>query len=352
MVTINDVARKSGLSKTAVSFVLNNSSLAKGIPDETKERIRRVARELGYQPNQLARYLRQKRSNTVGVVVYDISDPYCAQILRGVEEALFRHERYLPIVTDVQNDRVRFQRYVRKLLERQVEGLIVLGNSVHPEQELLGTLRDCRIPTVIMGRQMQSDVVSSITVDNESGARIALEYLHGLGHRRIAFIRGPKAMIDSGQRWTGVETFARKVGMAIDRNLVLDSHLPETGQEVGHELTLRLIRNGNAFTAMHAYDDVTAFGAIRALSENGIDVPGKCSVIGFDDIAMSAYFNPPLTTIQQDLELQGSTGAKVLLAALSDPDGTRPLATKCLRLKPRLVIRASTAPPPDSGKHG
>jgi LacI family transcriptional regulator len=320
--------------------------LSKGIPEETKERIRRAARELGYEPNDFARYLRSKRSGTVGIVVYDISDPYCAQILRGAQAALYRHERYLPIVADAQNDKARFQRHVRKLIERQVEGLIVLGNSMYPERDLLRTLQDFHIPTVIIGRQLQSDSVASVTVDNEAGARLALEHLHELGHRRIAFIRGPRAMIDSSQRWHGVRSFARKAKLAIDPRLVLTSRLPETGQEVGYELTTKLVRAGKPFTAVHAYDDVTAYGVIRALAEHGIDVPGKCSVTGFDDIPISAYFNPPLTTIRQDLELQGCLGAEVLLDALPAKEGGRERAPKSTRLAPRLVVRATTAPPP------
>lgn len=342
MVTINDVARRSGTSKTTVSFVLNDAPLAKAIPEDTKERIRRAARDLGYEPNNFARYLRWKRSNTIGIIVYDISDPYCSQILRGAHDALARHGRYLPILTDVQNDNARFQRYARKLLERQVEGLIILGNSVHPEAELLATLKDCRIPIVIIGRQVQSEAITSITVDNETGARMALDHLFDLGHRRIAFIRGPKEMVDSSQRWAGVTKFAREKRLQIDRRLIVDSRLPETGQEIGYQLTRDLIISGTPFTAVHAYDDVTAFGAIRALSEHGINVPSQCSVIGFDDIAVSAYFNPPLTTIQQDLETQGTIGAEVLLKGLLEPGAPVPGS----RLIPRLVVRSSTAPPP------
>lgn len=145
MTTISDVAQRCGLSKTTVSFVLNNAPMARQIPEDTKVHIRRVATELGYHPNQFARFLRNKRSNTIGVVVFDIADPYCTQILRGVEDALYKSGAYLMLLSDAQNNRVRFERYVKMLLERQVEGLIALGNSVYPEDTLLAVLRECRL---------------------------------------------------------------------------------------------------------------------------------------------------------------------------------------------------------------
>ena len=247
MVTINDVARRSGFSKTTVSFVLNDAPLAKNIAAVTKAKIKRVAKDLGYRPNQFARYLRSKRSNMIGVVLFDISDPYCVQILRGVEQALYKSDSHLLILADVQNNPSRFKNYVRMLLERQVEGLIALGNSVYPEDELLDSLRECRTPAVIIGRELENGLLSSVTVDNEYGARVALEHLYDLGHRKIAFLRGPKVMIDSGQRWKGIEAFARSVRLPLDSSLVLDSPLRNAGQEAGYELTRRLLPSKEGF---------------------------------------------------------------------------------------------------------
>ncbi|MGH9675274.1 MAG: LacI family DNA-binding transcriptional regulator [Bryobacteraceae bacterium] len=350
MVTINDVARKSGYSKTTVSFVLNDAPLAKHIPEDTKARVRRAADNLGYHPNQFARYLRSKRSNMIGVVVFDISDPYCAQILRGVEGALYRSQSYLPTLTDVQNDPARFERFVRLLLERQVEGLIVLGNSVHPEDELLKVLRECRIPVVIIGRELEEGILSSVTGDNSRGAREVLEHLYSLGHRKIAYIRGPSVMIDSSQRWKGIQEYAKEVRLQLDESLIVDSPLKNAGQQAGYEMTKRLLRRRKEFTALLAYDDVTAFGAIRALNEAGIDVPRSCSVTGFDDVTMSAYYSPPLTTVHQDMELQGLMGVQLLLEALPEPKDGRKRTPVHRRVTPRLEVRASTAPPPEPRK--
>jgi len=345
MVTIKDVARKSGFAATTVSFVLNDAPLSKYIADETKKRIRLAAKELGYRPNHLARALRSKRSRTIGVVVFDIADPYCAQIVRGVENGFYQSGYYLPILIDVQNDRARFRRFVGMLLERLVDGLITLGNSIYPEQDLLETLQQCQIPVVIIGRELEANTVSSVTGDNEGGATAVMEHLYTLGHRRIAFIRGPRVFIDSSQRWKGIESFARKARLRLREALITELNIRNVGHEGGYELTRKLIGRGEKFTAIVAHDDLTAIGAIRALHEAGRQVPRDCSVIGFDDVPTAAYCNPPLTTIHQDMEQQGSVGVEILLEALKPTENRSTIVPVHRRITPRLVIRGSTEAP-------
>jgi LacI family transcriptional regulator len=345
MVTLKDVAAKSGFAATTVSFVLNDAPLASRLTKKTRDRIRRVAAELEYQPNQFARALRNKKSRTIGVVVFDICDPYCAQIVRGVENGFYRSGSYMPIVVDVQNNRARFRRFLGMLLERQVEGLIALGNPIYPERELLETLQQRQIAIVMIGREFESNLVNSVTGDNECGASAMIEHLHALGHRKIAFIRGPRAFIDSSQRWKGIESFARKVDLPLNPGLIAGLNLRNAGHQGGYEVTQKLLRNGKDFTALMVYDDLTAFGAIRALLETGRQVPGDCSVTGFDDVPTSAYYNPPLTTIHQDMEQQGYVGVEIMLDVLKrSGNGDRAVPIR-RRIAPRLVIRGSTAPP-------
>ncbi|MEW5978787.1 MAG: LacI family DNA-binding transcriptional regulator [Acidobacteriota bacterium] len=349
MATIKDVARRSGFSPSAVSFVLNDAPLARYMAEESKKRIREAAAELGYHPNQFARSLRSKRSRTIGVVVFDISDPYCTQILRGVEGALYKSGWYLPLLADAQNDRMRFRRYVKMLLERQVEGLIVLGNSVYPENELLQTLLECRTPFVLIGRELESGAVSSVTGDNELGAGMVVEHLYSLGHRNMAFIRGPAAFVDSSQRWKGTLLSAERLGLSIDNRLIFSLDLHNAGHEGGYELTRELLNTGKPFTSLVAYDDLTAFGAIRALTEAGLQVPRDCSVTGYDDLATSTFYNPPLTTIHQDMEIQGATGVGILLdelKAVGNGANSNMPPPHHQRIIPRLVVRGSTAKAP------
>src|SRR6202041_2938836 len=306
-VTIRDVAERSGFSSATVSIVLNSAPLSRYILDTTKGRIQRAASQLGYRPNLFARSLRGRRSHTVGVMVFDMTDPYCTLVLRGIENTLY-HASYLPILTDVHNERGRFERYLEMLLDRRVEALIVLANWLFVDIDVLADLEKSSIPTVMIGRELQNDSISSIMVDNELGAHAALEHLYSLGHRKIAFIRGPKTLADSAPRWKGIRSFAKSSGLELDSRLILDlpeSRDPISSFEAGYKLTEDLRKHKHHFSALMAFDDMTAFGAIRALAKAGLRVPEHCSVIGFDDVAASSLYTPPLTTVRQPMEVMG-----------------------------------------------
>src|ERR1700694_3617234 len=154
-ITIRDVAEESGFSATTVSIVLNNAPLARYIPPQTKTRIQKAAKKLGYHPNIFAKSLRSKRNHTVGVMVFDVTDPYCTLILRGIEKSLYQASS-IPNLTDAHNDRSRFERYLEMLLERRVEALIVLANWLFIDINLLADLEKSEIPTVLIGRELDS----------------------------------------------------------------------------------------------------------------------------------------------------------------------------------------------------
>src|SRR5271157_4411822 len=176
-VTIRDVAERSGFSSATVSIVLNNAPLARYIPDTTKGKIQRAAQHLGYRPNLFARSLRGRRSHTVGVMVFDMTDPYCTLVLRGIENTLYQSS-FLPILTDVHNERSRFERYLEMLLDRRIEGLVVLANWLFLDINLLADVEKSSIPTAIIGCELEGDSISSVIVDNNLGARAALEHLY------------------------------------------------------------------------------------------------------------------------------------------------------------------------------
>lgn len=346
MVTIRDVAKESGLSAATVSIVLNNAPLARYIPATTKGRIHKAAQKLGYRPNVIARFLRSKRSHTVGVMVFDLTDPFCIPILRGIENALYQAS-YLPILMDVHNQRSRFERYLEMLLDRRVEGLIVVANWLFVDINLLGDIEKRNIPAAIIGRELKTDSISSIMVDNEAGARLALEHLYSLGHRRIAFIRGPKTLADTIPRWRGVLSFARSVKLRIDSKLIVDlpnSLDPNSSFENGYKLTAMLLKRRHRFTALMAFDDLSSFGAIRALAKEGIRVPDQCSVIGFDDVAPSMLSIPALTTIRQPLEAMGASAAGTVLEGVDAMLEKREFASSHRKVAPELVVRESTRP--------
>ena len=342
--TIRDVAKASGFSSTTVSIVLNNAPLARYIPPSTKKRIETAAKKLGYRPNLFARSLRSKRSHTVGVMVFDMTDPYCTLILRGIENTLYQAS-YLPILTDVHNERTRFERYLEMLLDRRVEGLIVLANWLFVDIDLLADLEKSSVPTAMIGCELKTDSVSSIIVDNEMGGHAALEHLYSLGHRKIAFIRGPKTLTDSAPRWKGVRSFAAANRLELDPRLIVDlpeSRVPISGFEEGYKLTEELIRRKRPFTALMAFDDMTAFGAIRALSSAGICVPQQCSVIGFDDVSPAAICTPALTTIRQPMEIMGQLAANIVVDAMKTAQEKRDTKAVHRKVAPVLVTREST----------
>ena len=343
-VTIRDVAERSGFSSATVSIVLNNAPLARYIPDTTKGRIQKAAQHLGYRPNLFARSLRGRRSHTVGVMVFDMTDPYCTLVLRGIENTLFQSS-YLPILTDVHNERSRFERYLEMLLDRRIEGLVVLANWLFVDINVLADLEKNNIPTATVGRELQNDSISSVIVDNAAGARAALDHLHSLGHRKIAFIRGPHRLSDTEPRWRGVRAMARERDLEIDSRLVVD--LPESGDplssfEQGYKLTEELLLRRRPFTALMAFDDMTAFGAIRALNKAGLRVPDQVSVIGFDDVSPSAIYSPALTTVRQPMEAMGTTAATIVLEAINAGLEKKPIRTIHKRIVPELIVREST----------
>ncbi len=341
-VTLVDVARESGFSPSTVSIVLNEAPLSRYVAAQTKERIRRTAQTLGYRPDAFARSLRSRRSHTIGVMIFDLSDPFCTLILRGIEQTL-QSTPYLPIIMDAHNDRKQFESYLDMLMERRVEGLIVVANWLFEEGGLLVNLRESILPTIVVGRDVSADNIRSVIVENEQGGYLVMQHLHGLGHRQIAVIRGPAKLTDTQRRWNGIQRFAAEHGVTIDRSRVRE--LPDaldafSGFEGGERLTTELVTAGAQFTAMIAFDDLTALGAVRALRRAGRRVPEDCSVIGFDDVPPAMLSTPGLTTIRQPMEEMGKLATDFVLdTILGTVEDDVPVARM---LPPVLVLREST----------
>lgn len=339
-VTLADVARQAGFSPSTVSIVLNEAPLSQHVAANTKLHIRATAKALGYYPNASARSLRSSRTQTIGVLVFDISDPFCTLILRGIERSL-QPTGYLPLIMDAHNDRNQLEGYLQLLLERRVEGLIIVANWLFEEGGLL--FAGLKSPTIVVGRNVAHRHIRSVVVDNEAGGYAALEHLYRLGHRDIAFLLGPAKLSDSTLRWQGMQRFAREHQLPIDpaRVRIMAEELgPFPGFDAGRDLTQDLLRAGVGFTALAAFDDLTALGAIRALAQAGRSVPADCSVIGFDDAPLAAFCTPALTTIRQPMEDMGSTAVAWLMQLARQTDG--PVAAGVHMGVPLLICRDST----------
>jgi LacI family transcriptional regulator len=343
-ITLRDVAQASGVSPATVSIVLNNAPLARYIPPPTKDRIAKAAKKLGYRSKVVSRSLGAKRSRTVGVMVFDITDPFCTLILRGIENSLYEAS-YLPVLTDVHNQRGRFDRYLEMLLASPVEALVIVANWLFVDIDLLADLEKRNIPAAMIGRELKTGSVSSVMVDNEAGAHLAMEHLYSLGHRKIAFIRGPKMLGDSAPRWRGVRSFARSVGLEIDPALVVnlpDSLDHNSGFECGFKLTEDLLKQKKRFTAVMAFDDMTAFGTIRGLARAGLKVPDDCSVVGFDDVIPAGLSFPSMTTVRQPMEALGSAAVGIVMEGINAAAEDREFEPVHRKLAPELVVRESS----------
>lgn len=346
-VTLSDVARACQLSVSTVSIVLSEAPLSRHVAENTRQRIRAMAGQLGYHPDAHARSLRQRRTQTVGVLAYDMSDPFCVPVVRGIEDGL-QPAHYFSLLVNAQTQRKLFDSYLRMILERRAEGVIVIASWVFEETNLLADIEKNHVPIVIVGRDLSRRRIPSVLVDNYAGGAMAMRHLCALGHRRIAVIRGPEELFDSEPRWEGVRHAASEAGLRLDPRLIFqlpNQSDPKSGFEGGRQLAAALLKSGSSFTAVLAFDDLTALGVVRGLSEAGLRVPADCSVTGFDDILPAAVATPGITTIRQPLREMGLLATEQMMQAIGR-QGKSPAKARAQMLPPELVVRASTGPPP------
>lgn len=336
---LKDVAAHLGLSPTTVSLVMNRSPAAKGIPPETQERVRAAAEELGYRPNFIARSLRRQRTFAVGVLLPEISEGYAAGVLGGIEDQLLQ-EGYFYLVAGHHSKPDLFDDYLQLLTERSVEGLILVNTPIEDALAL---------PAVAVAGHREIGGVTNVVIDHEMAARLALAHLAELGHRRIAFFKGHAHSADTESRWRAIVAASADLGLEIDPRLTLqlsgdpagEEFSPEEGYREGDVFGRKLLEVGTPFTALFAFNDVSAIGAMRAFSESGLRIPDDASVVGFDDILSAAFQNPSLTTVRQPLHEMGRRAAAELLRKLAAPGEESPPA---ITIEPELVVRDSTGP--------
>src|SRR6266496_863268 len=305
--SLKELADHLGLAPATVSLVMNGSPVAKTISKDTKARIFAAAKKLGYRPNFLARCLRAKRSFTIGVMTPEVSEGYNATVLSGIEDHLLQ-EGYFYFVASHRFQPDLIEEYPDLFIYRSVDGLIVLNA---PWQ------RELPVPVVTLSCHHQVKGVTSIVLDHRLATELALKHLWELGHKDIAVIKGQTFTPDSEVRWNMISQVAKEAGRPISPELVVRIEDNLASPDLGYHVTQRLIASGRQFTALFAFNDIAAIGAIRAIHERGWRVPEDVSVIGFDDIDSAAYQNPGLTTIRQPLREMGRMAAQRVLAEIT-----------------------------------
>jgi DNA-binding LacI/PurR family transcriptional regulator len=334
VVTLKVVALHVGLTPGTVSAVLNDAPSARSIPQETKNRIHAAAKELDYRPNFFARTLRNKRTYTIGVIAEEIGDSYGSLVISGIEQYLRTKDYFFLTVVHRHNPEL-LNRYSQLLLQRGVEGFITVDMQLS-EAPLL--------PTVAVPGHKVLPGVTNIVLDHQHAARSALNHLLELGHRDIAFMKGQPFSSDSEYRWQAICQVAAELNIELRPELTVQIDIDDPTPQLGYPFAKQLLQRKVPFTALFAYNDISALGAIRAFQESGLRVPQDISVVGFDDIQGAAYSNPTLTTVRQPLAYMGRLAAETLLARI---EGTKEYQAE-IPIEPELVVRQSTAAAPQT----
>jgi len=328
-VTLQMVAARVGLTKGTCSAVLNESAASRSVPVHTQERIRAAARELGYHPSFYARNLAVKRTYMIGVVAEEIGDFYGALVVSGIERYL-RKKNFFYLTVAHRHDPKLLETYSHILMERGVEGLITVDTSIyHP----------LPVPAVAIAGHHSVEGVTNVVLDHRRAARLALNHLTELGHREIAFMKGSRFSSDSEDRWEAIREVAAELGIPMRVELIVQLEGDDPTPNLGYPFAKKLLARKRPFTALFAYNDISAIGSIRAFEEAGLRVPDDVSVVGFDDIQIALHNSPSLTTVRQPLQKMGETAARTLLNRIEG----REVHVPEILIEPELVVRKSTA---------
>jgi DNA-binding LacI/PurR family transcriptional regulator len=326
-VSLKDLAAHLNLSPSTISFVLNDTP-GRSIPEATRERIRAAAIEFNYKPNMIARSLLGKPMRSIGILLPVLGEGYHSQVLSGIGDLLME-EGYFYFTVHHRHVESLIKEYPALLQARGVDGILAIDTKL---------TNPLPLPAVLIAGHTTLPDVTNVVLDHEHAARLALEHLYDLGHRKIVYMKGQSVSTDTELRWSATMKVARELGLAIDERLTIQLAMDSTSPEISYPGIHDLLESRQKFTAILCFNDISAMGSIRALHDYGFHVPGDVSIVGFDDIQAASYHVPSLTTIRQPLKLMGSTAAAALLRRLEHE--TLPAT---IRVEPELVVRESSA---------
>ena len=328
-VSLKLLAAHLGLDPATVSVVLNDVP-GRSIPQVTRDRIKAAAKQMNYQPNLVARSLRSRRTLTIGILVPELGDGYHTEVMSGIGDQLIK-SGYFYFTAHHRHQKSLVEEYTRMFIGRGAQGIIAVDTLLeHP----------ISVPVVAVAGHRQIPGVTNVVLDHALAAELTLNHLYALGHRNIAFMRGQTFSSDSDERWKGLVAVAKRLGIEIKPELVVTLDRDMSSPELGYPVVQQLLGTRQPFTALVAFNDISAIGSIRALQDFRLSVPGDVSVIGFDNIKIAGFTLPSLTTINQPLAEIGRTATQCLLNRLHETATSRDEIT----VEPTLVIRESTGP--------
>jgi DNA-binding LacI/PurR family transcriptional regulator len=336
---LKDVAQRANVSPGTASRVLNRRKGGVRISDATRQRVLQAAHDLDYSPNPAARALRMQRSYTLGIVSYDVNDPMAATYASTIDRAV-KTSGYRTTVSDASHDAARAMEHAHYFLSARVDGVVLLASSYVPDAARLAKLgAEHNVPVVCALRDLSQAGIPSFVADYRAGARQLTRHLLNVGYRRLAVIMGAPAYDPDGiERLRGAQEACRAWGVDIAPAMIVRDSEGGWNPRVGYRSMQQLLARDPLPEAVVAFDDVTAYGAIRAIYEAGMRVPDDVAVVGFDDLAVSAFYNPPLTTVKQPVGRLAEALIDYLLEAV---ERGVPGPATCQAFEPEVVIRSS-----------
>jgi len=330
---IKEVARLAKVSTATVSRTINGSNK---VTPETAERVRRAIETLKFYPNTNARALGSGRSSLYGLIISDITNPFFPELVKSFEDIAVQYGQEV-LIANTNYDANRMELCVTRMLQRKVDGVAIMTSEM--DEHLIGELNSRHIPLVFLDTGTPQKLISNIVIDYAAGIDASVEHITTLGHTAIAFITGPMTLTSARMRRKAFTQGLKRKGIKLERHFVEEGNHRIDG---GHEAMARLLDRNPRPTAVLASNDMTAIGALGAIHERGLRVPEDISVIGFDDIEISAFTQPALTTVR----LSRPEIAKLAFRALYDTYKSPTAKGQELTIKPSFIVRNSTGPVP------
>lgn len=327
--TIKDIARLAKVSMNTVSRALNEKP---DVNAETSKRILKIAQELNYSPNTIARSLVSKKTRILGVVVTDNANPFYAQVLKGIEDTALQR-RYNIILCNSDENSQKEQMALQLLREKRIDGILI--TPVQKDKAYIIQLKELNIPFVLLNRYSKEIKTDYVINDNTYGAQLAVEHLIDIGRRKIAYIGGPSTISSVQERLEGCHKALKNAGLSV-RDLVVEH--TNLKMEDGYFAMKKLLKNPAVTTGVFAYSDLLSIGAMKAIKEAGLHIPEDIALVGYDDIDLAEFLETPLTTVRQPRYEIGKKATNILINKL---EGIKSIKHKCIVLRPELIIRKS-----------